>query len=71
MAIHRVKNVFVISSHRVWMPGAYDTEKTARYAFQFKDEELNKMQRIANKRNGGFDGVITMDDLKKIFRERS
>ena len=66
MAIHRVKNVFVISSHQVWMPGAYDTERTARYAFRFKDRELQQLQDEANKRNGGFDGVITMDDLKKL-----
>jgi hypothetical protein len=73
MAIHAVKNnKFVISSHQVWMPGAYDNKKTARYAFQFPDEVLRKLQDNANINNGGYDGVITLNDLqqaKKKFSE--
>lgn len=69
MAIHSVKDGrFVISSCQVWMPGAYDSVKSARYAFQFLDETLNRLQNEANDRNGGFDGVITTEDLKKAYK---
>lgn len=31
---------FVISSGGMWLPGVYATERAARWAFQFTDEEL-------------------------------
>lgn len=50
---------FVISSHQCWMPGVYESKQAARYAFQFSDSALRKLQ------NDSEEGVITMDDLKR------
>ena len=38
--IHKVEDHYVISSRQVWLPGAYDTERAAKYAFRFPDEIL-------------------------------
>lgn len=56
MAIYKVDNEFVISSNRVWRPGVYDSEKTAKYAFRFTDKELSS---FGNK-------PITFKDLKEL-----
>lgn len=41
MSVHRCDNgAWVIASGGCWLPGVYEDEKTARYAFQFKDEVL-------------------------------
>ncbi len=42
--IHKVEDGFVISSDEVWRPGCYKDERTAKYAFRFKDEDLQKLQ---------------------------
>ncbi len=42
--IHKVSNHFVISSYELWKPGTYDSERTAKYAFRFKDEDLTNLQ---------------------------
>lgn len=63
--IHEVRNKFAISSHQVWMPGCYESKRAANYAFRFSDRELRTLQNMANERNGGYDGVITMNDLKE------
>jgi hypothetical protein len=69
MAIHKLEyGRCVISSHQVWMPGCYVDEKAAKYAFRFSDETLRRLQNEANERNGGFDGVITTEDLKKAYK---
>lgn len=65
--VHEVEGkLYVISSHGCWRPGCYDKKQTARYAFQFKDEDLVRLQDEANKRNGGIGGVITKADLQSI-----
>ena len=64
MAIHRVEDGFVISSAKQWLPGIYDTEHTARYAFRFEAVVLQRLQDEANARAGGTRGVITRADLK-------
>lgn len=58
--IHKVDGGYVISSHRIWLPGYYDSEQTARYAFKFPDKELRNLQesKILN--------PITMDDLRVL-----
>jgi len=67
--IHQLpEGQFVISSHRVWIPGAYDTRATAQYAFQFCDEILDQLQYEANVGKPEFN-VITMADLKKARKE--
>jgi len=56
--IHKVKDAYVISSYGVWRPGAYDSERTARYAFRFDDEELAALMKKKQ--------TITYQDLKEL-----
>lgn len=37
-----------ISSHGCWMPGIYEDERTAWYAFEFGDEVLADLQDLVN-----------------------
>lgn len=53
-----------ISSNQVWMPGVYENEKCARYAFRFSDSVLRQLMDEANLRVGGKGGTITHQDLK-------
>lgn len=39
---------FVISSGHVWLPGCYESERAAKYAFRFTDEQLRKLQDSVN-----------------------
>lgn len=64
--IHQVGDVFVISSRELWLPGAYESERAARYAFRFPDAVLQKLQDEANKR---LERVITFKDLQKQRHE--
>jgi hypothetical protein len=56
---------FTISSHNVWLPGVYDSEGAARYAFRFRDEDLDALQEQANAAAGGTGGVITFEMLRQ------
>lgn len=65
MAIHTCEDgTCCISSNQVWMPGAYENEKCARYAFRFSDSVLQQLMNEANERAGGVEGTITYEDLK-------
>ena len=62
MAIYKVDDGFVISSHSQWLPGIYADEATAHYAFQFDAVKLHELNdRICHIDRGN--RVITMDDL--------
>lgn len=65
MAIHKVAEGFVISSGGVWLPGCYEDERTAKYAFRFTDDVLQRLQDDANAREGHYKGVITYGDLAR------
>jgi hypothetical protein len=58
--IHKTDAGYVISAHRVWRPGVYDSERAARYAFRFTDEVLQRAQDSAE------GGVITYEMLRKL-----
>lgn len=53
--------LYVISSHMVWRPGVYDSERAARYAFRFNDSDLQSLQQSVNP-----GGVITFEMLKGL-----
>jgi hypothetical protein len=66
--IHKVdgfskdENGYTISSNQCWLPGIYDSQSTARYAFQFSDEILTQLR---NKINRKKKRSITLEDLRK------
>lgn len=58
--IHNVNGTYVISAYGVWLPGAYDSQRAARYAFRFDYETLKKVRDSA-----GPSRLITFDLLRK------
>lgn len=58
--ICKVDNYYVIFSGGSWLPGNYDNEKTARYAFQFSTKILQKLQEEINYKGKS----ITLNDLR-------
>lgn len=54
-----------ISNYGCWIPGVYESEKAAWYAFELDDEVLSKLQDEANKA----DGLITYEMLMKAVNE--
>ena len=51
MAIFKVKEgTYVIGSGGVWLPGIYESERAARYAFRFPDDQLRKLQDKINEK---------------------
>ena len=63
--IYKTENGYVISSGHVWIPGAYDSERAAKYAFRFPDKELQELQ---NKKNPT---LITFKDLQELRKTLS
>lgn len=55
---------YSISSHQVWRPGVYDSERAARYAFRFDDGVLQALQDSVNP-----GGVITFEMLRDAARK--
>lgn len=53
---------YVISENGVWMPGCYSDKKAAELAFEFTDDELQKLQDEKNKTTR----IITLEDLKNL-----
>lgn len=58
--IHKVSDGYIISSGGSWKPGVYDSERTARYAFRFKDDVLQRLQ------DSKYGNIISTSDLKSI-----
>jgi hypothetical protein len=61
MAVYEVNGTFMISSDDAWLPGNYDTQRTARWAFRFPDAVLTDLEERAN---GGEQRPITSADLR-------
>lgn len=67
MALHKNKDgTYAISSHQVWLPGCYEDDRAARYAFRFGEGILLRLEEDANARVGGKGGVITWGDLARV-----
>lgn len=58
--IHKVENGYVISDNHCWMPGCYEDERTAHYAFEFCDDVLSRLRDDAARRKTY---VITFAEL--------
>jgi hypothetical protein len=62
---------FAISSHGVWLPGCYDSERAAKYAFRFPDEELQKLQNDVNDREPDISKrMISFEMLQELAKQR-
>lgn len=66
--IYKTDDVYVISSRHQWLPGNYDTERTARWAFQFPEAVLYDLQTRVNQDE---QRPITRDDLRAAKSWRS
>ena len=53
---------YVISSGGMWLSGAYEDERTAKYAFRFSDADLLNLQNEKNKTTF----IITFNDLQNL-----
>ena len=51
----------MISTNHVWLPGSYESERAAKYAFRFRDEDLYDLQESVNP-----GGVITFAMLQGL-----
>lgn len=51
------------SSNGCYIPGVYECEKTAKYAFRFSNQHLEVLQK--NK----ISGVITFNDLQQLRKD--
>jgi hypothetical protein len=65
--LHQVDDQFVISSHGVWVPGSYDSERAARYAFRFKNADLAVLSAQVNAEQKR---PITFEDLRSLRSPR-
>jgi hypothetical protein len=61
---------YVISSYGNWLPGNYEDERTARYAFRFDSRILQELQERINYIDTGEGRPITFADLKATRRDR-
>lgn len=61
--IYKIDNdTFVISYNQQWLPGSFDSEKTANKAFNYPEEKIQQLQEEKNKTTC----KITMEDLNLI-----
>jgi hypothetical protein len=69
--IHKVGNAYVISSNQVAIPGCYDSERAAKYAFRFSDEDLQLLQDQVNKRESCHKKrLISFEMLQSLVKSR-
>ena len=53
---------YLISSGGTWLSGAYEDERTAKYAFRFNESDLRILQEEKNKTTK----IITFVDLQEL-----
>jgi len=69
--ISKVDNGFVISSGGLWLPGCYDSERAAKYAFKFSEEDLQALQNEVNAKEPDFEKrVITFEMLQAFAKQK-
>jgi hypothetical protein len=67
--IHREEDgTFSLTRSKEWLPGRYDSERTANYALKskFPNADLQALQYRKNRENHGIDAVITYEDLQAL-----
>lgn len=67
MSIHKLGNgTCVIGADGMWLPGCYEDERTARFAFRVPDSVKARLRDEAIARG---DGVITWGDIARVREE--
>lgn len=64
VSIHKVEDGFVIASGGMWLPGLYEDERTARFAFRCTNEQLVQLRDAAIKNNKN--AAITWGDIARL-----
>lgn len=68
MSIHKLDNgTCVIGAGGMWLPGCYEDERTALFAFRVSDDVKAQLRDQALARGGG---VITWGDIAKAREEQ-
>lgn len=57
---YKIEDHWVVAENEIWFPGAYDTEKTARYAVSIKEERIKYLMEKSETK------ILTMEDLKSL-----
>jgi hypothetical protein len=67
MSIHRLDDgAFVIGADGMWLPGCYEDERAARFAFRVSDDTKATLRDLSILRG---DGVITWGDIATAREE--
>lgn len=62
--------LFTIASGGMWLPGCYDSERAARYAFRFPDAALRRLQDRVNDAEPDHERrVISFEMLQELRKE--
>jgi hypothetical protein len=68
--IYEVNSHYVISSGGSWLPGSYDSERTARLAFRLSDATLQRIQDRVNANESIDDRTVTYDMVLASLRKQ-
>ena len=67
MSVHKLEDgTCVISASSTWLPGCYENERAAKFAFRVSDEAKAELRDAAIETGNG---VITWQDIKH-YRDR-
>lgn len=59
--IHETAGGFVISTRDMWLPGIYETERAARFAFRMNPDQMNDLWEQKLREGKDF---VTWQDIK-------
>lgn len=69
--MRKTGNAYAISKDQVAIPGCYDSERAAKYAFRFSNKELQTLQDEVNDREPDYEKrVITFEMLQALAKRK-
>lgn len=69
--IRKTGNAFLASSSQMAIPGCYESERAAKYAFRFPNEVLQSLQNEINEKEPDYEKrVISFEMLQNVARRR-
>jgi hypothetical protein len=71
MSIYKTRQgMWVIGSGGTWLPGVYESERAARYAFRFPDERLRALRDEVNEREPDCEKrIVTFAMLQELRKK--